>query len=140
MSAPFVIVDYPAMMGDDCRIMQVLATGLSPTFELTVLLGSSIHISPLLRCLAGVRIGKNNHTRRVTMQKVSTTDRTDLALSKESRSRDGAEPLLHDPAVVMRLAEESLSSPATTEQKGPERRAFVFHSLRSQKNVQIVAC
>ena len=74
------------------------------------------------------------------MQKVSSPDWTDLTLSKESRSRDGTESFLHDSAVVMRLTEESLSSPATTEQKSPERRAFVFHSLRSQENVQIIAC
>jgi hypothetical protein len=68
-----------------------------------------------LMFLAGVRLGEDDHTRRISMQKVAPSDRTDLALRKESRRRDGAEPFLHDPTIVMGLAEESLSTPATAE-------------------------
>jgi hypothetical protein len=74
------------------------------------------------------------------MQEVSPSDRTDLALGKESRRWDGTEPLLHDPDVMMGLAKESLSAPATAEQEGPEWRTLMLRSIRSQKNVQIVAC
>ena len=74
------------------------------------------------------------------MQEVSSSDRTDLALGKESRRWDGTKPLLHDPDVMMGLAKESLSAPATAEQEGPEWGTLMFRSIRSQKNVQIVAC
>ena len=93
-----------------------------------------------LMFLAGVRLGENDHTRCVAVQEVAPSDRTDLALGKESRRRDGAEPLLHDPAIVMGLAEESLSTPATAEQEGPEWGTLVFRSIRSQAKVQVVAC
>lgn len=89
---------------------------------------------------AGVRLGENDHTRCVAMQEVAPSDRTDLALGKESRRWDGAEPLLHDPAIVMGLAEESFSAPATAEQEGSEWRILVLRSIRSQENVQVVAC
>ncbi len=68
-----------------------------------------------LMFLAGVRLGENDHTRRVAVQKIASSDRTDLPLGKESSRRDWAEPLLHDAAIVMGLAEESLSTPATAE-------------------------
>ena len=74
------------------------------------------------------------------MQEVAPSDRADLALGKESRRRDGAEPLLHDPAIVMGLAEEPLSTPATAEQESPEWGILVFCSIRSQEKVQVVAC
>ena len=74
------------------------------------------------------------------MQEVAPSDRTDLALSKESCCRDGAEPLLHDPAIVMGLAEESLSTPATAKQEGPEWGTLVRRSIRSQEKMQVVAC
>src|SRR5512141_1507174 len=90
--------------------------------------------------LAGVRLGENDYTRRVAMQKIAASNRTDLALRKEPRGRDGAEPFLHGSAIVMGLAEESLSTPATAEQESSEWRTFVFCSIRSQKHVQIVAC
>ena len=90
--------------------------------------------------LAGVRLGENDHTRCVAVQEVAPPDRTDLTLGKESRCRDGAEPLLHDPAIVMGLAEESLSTPATAEQEGSERGTLVRRSIRSQKKMQVVAC
>jgi hypothetical protein len=35
----------------------------------------------------------------------------------------------------MGVAEESLSTPATTEQEGPEGRIFVFRSILSQAKV-----
>jgi hypothetical protein len=61
-------------------------------------------------------------------------------LGKESRRWDGTKPLLHDPDVMMGLAKEPLSAPATAEQEGPEWRTLMLRSIRSQKNVQIVAC
>ena len=93
-----------------------------------------------LMFLAGVRLGENDHTRCVAVQEVAPSDRTDLTLGKESRRRDGAEPLLHNPAIVMELAEESLSTPATAEQEGPEWGTLVRRSIRSQEKMQVVAC
>jgi len=74
------------------------------------------------------------------MQKIASSDRTDRALRKESRCRDGAKPFLHGLAIVMRLVEESHSTPATAEQESPEWGAVVFRAIRSQKHVQVVAC
>jgi hypothetical protein len=74
------------------------------------------------------------------MQKVAPSDRTDLALGKESRRRDGAEPFLHGPAIVMGMAEESHSTPATAEQEGSKWGIFVLRSICSQEKVQVVAC
>lgn len=99
-----------------------------------------MNVLPSLMFLAGVRLGENDHTRCVAVQEVAPSDLTDLALGKESRRRDGAEPLLHDPAIVMGLAEESLSTPATAEQEGPEWGTLVLRSIRSQEKVQVVAC
>lgn len=95
---------------------------------------------PSLVFLAGIRLGEDNHTRCIAVQEVSSSDRTNLALGKESRRWDGAKPLLHDPDVMMGLAKESLSAPATAEQEGPEWRIPVLCSIRSQKHVQVVAC
>ena len=95
---------------------------------------------PSLVLLAGIRLGEDNHTRCIAVQEVSSSDRTNLALGKESRRWDGAKPLLHDPDVMMGLAKESLSAPATAEQEGPEWGIPVLCSIRSQKNVQIIAC
>ena len=89
--------------------------------------------------LAGVRLGENDHACRVAVQEVAPSDRTNLALGKEPCRRDGAEPLLHDPAIVMGLAEESLSTPATAEQEGSERGILVRRSIRSQEKVQVLA-
>jgi hypothetical protein len=69
------------------------------------------------------------------MQEVAPSDRTDLALGKKSRRRNGPEPLSHDPAIMMGVAEESLSTSATTKQEGPEWRIFVLRSIRSQAKV-----
>jgi hypothetical protein len=74
------------------------------------------------------------------MQEVAPSDRTNLALGKKSRRRDRAKPLLHDSDIVMGLAEESLSSPTTAEQKGREWRTLVRCSICSQEKMQIVAC
>ena len=90
--------------------------------------------------LAGVGLGENDHTRRIAVQEVASSDRTDLPLRKKSRRRDGAQPLLHGPAIVMRVAEESLSTPATAEHEGSERRVMVLRSIRSQAKMQVVAC
>ena len=90
--------------------------------------------------LAGVRLGENDHTCRIAVQEVAPSNRADLALGKKSRGRDGAEPLLHRSAIVMGLAKESLSTPATAEQKCPERGTLVRRSIRSQEKVQVVAC
>src|SRR5437773_528017 len=73
------------------------------------------------------------------MQEVAPSDRTNLALGKESRRRDRTEPLLHDPAIVMGLVKESLSTPATAEQEGPERGILVRRSIHGQEKVQVVA-
>jgi len=99
-----------------------------------------MNVLPSRMFLAGVRLGENDHTRCVAVQEVAPSDRTDLALGKESRRRDGAEPLLHDPAIVMGLAEESLSTPATAEQEGTEWGTLVLRSIRSQAKVQVIAC
>lgn len=95
---------------------------------------------PSLRFFAGIRLGENDHTRCIAVQEVSSSDRTDLALGKESRRWDGTKPLLHDPDVMMGLAKESLSAPATAEQESPEWGTLMLRSIRSQKNVQIIAC
>ena len=94
---------------------------------------------PSLLLLSGIRLGEDNHTRRIAVQEVSSSDRTDLALGKESRRWDGTKPLLHDPDVMMGLAKESLSTPATAEQEGPEWGTLVLRSIRSQEKVQVVA-
>lgn len=99
-----------------------------------------MNVLPSRMFFAGVRLGENDHTRCVAMQEAAPSDRTDLALGKESRRRDGAEPLLHDPAIVVGLAEQSLSTPATAEQEGTEWGALVLCSIRSQEKVQVVAC
>ena len=67
-----------------------------------------MNVLPSRIFLGGVRLGENDHTRRVAMQEVAPSDRTDLALGKKSRRRNGAEPLSHDPAIMMGVAEESL--------------------------------
>ena len=95
---------------------------------------------PSLLFCVGVRLGEDDHTRRIAVQEVATSDRTDFALGKKSRGRDGTEPLLHGSTIVIGVAKESLSTPATAEQEGPERGAVVLRSIRSQKHVQVVAC
>ena len=89
--------------------------------------------------LVRVRLGENDHIRCVAVQEVAPSDRTNLALGKESRRRDGAKPFSHDAAVVMGVTEESLSSPATAEQEGPEWGTLVLRSIRGQEKVQVVA-
>ena len=108
--------------------------------ELAILIESSKNVRYSLMFLAGVRLGENDHTRCVAVQEVAPSDRTDFALGKESRRRDGAEPLLHDPAIVMGLAEESFSTPAAAKQECPEWGTLVLRSIRSQAKVQVVAC
>ena len=88
----------------------------------------------------GVRLGEDDHTRRIAVQEVAPSDRTDFALGKKSRGRDGTEPLLHGSAIVIGVAEESLSTPATAEHERSEWRVFVLRSLCSQAKVQVVAC
>lgn len=95
---------------------------------------------PALRFFVGVRLGEDDHTRCVAVQEVATSDRTDFALGKKSRGRDGTEPLLHGSAIVIGVAEESLSTPATAEQESSEWRVFVLRSLCSQAKVQVVTC
>jgi len=89
--------------------------------------------------LVGVRLSENDHTRRVAVQEVAPSDRTNLALGKESRRRDGAKPFSHDAAIVMGVTEESLSTSATAEQEGPEWGILVLRSIRGQEKVQVVA-
>jgi hypothetical protein len=140
MTAPFLIVSHSTTMMDDNRVKNCGAQDLLPTSGPAILIESCMNVLPSPVFLAGVRLGENDHTRCVAMQEVAPSDRTDLALGKESRRWDGAEPLLHDPAIVMGLAEESLSAPATAEQEGSEWRILVLRSIRSQENVQVVAC
>jgi hypothetical protein len=116
-----------------------LGKGSSTDVWATILIGKSVNTLPSLLLFAGVRLGENDHTRCIAVQKVSSSDRTDLALGKESRRWDGTKPLLHDPDVMMGLAKESLSAPATAEQEGPEWGTPMLCSIRSQKHVQVVA-
>ena len=88
----------------------------------------------------GVGLGENDHTCRVAVQKIAPSDRTDLALGKKSRGRNGAEPLLHGPAIVMRVAKKSFSTPATAEQESSQWGGAMLRSIRSQANVQVIAC
>ena len=90
--------------------------------------------------LARIGLGENDHTRRVPMKKVVPSDWTNLALSKESRCWDGAEALLNDPAIMMGPSEEPLSTSATAKQKGPEWGTLVRRPIRSQEEMQVVAC
>jgi hypothetical protein len=69
------------------------------------------------------------------MQEVAPSDRTDLALGKKPRRRNRPEPLSHDPAIMMGVAEESLPTPTTTEQESPEGGIVVFRSILSQAKV-----
>src|SRR5262245_41947714 len=92
-----------------------------------------MNVLPSLTFLARVRLGENDHTRCVAMQEIAPSDRANLALSKESCRRDRAEPLLHRSDIVMGSAKESLPTPATTKQKGSERRTSVGRSIRSQE-------
>jgi hypothetical protein len=117
-----------------------LGKGSSINVQAAILIWRSVNAPPSLLFLAGIRLGEDNHTRRIAVQEVSSSDRTNLALSKESRRWDGTKPLLHDPDVMMGLAKESLSAPATAEQEGPEWGTPVLCSIRSQKHVQVVAC
>ena len=94
-----------------------------------------MNLLPSLMFLVGVWFGENDHTRRIPVQEIAPSDRTDLALGKKSRRRNGPEPLSHDPAIMMGVAEESLSTSATTKQEGPEWRIFVLRSIRSQAKV-----
>jgi len=103
--------------------------------EPAILFENCPNLLPSLRLFSGVRLGENDHTRRVAMQEVAPSDRTDLALGKKSRRGNGPEPLSHDPAIMMGVAEESLSTPATTEQEGPEGGIVVFRSILSQAKV-----
>ena len=57
-----------------------------------------------LLLLSGIRLGENDDTRCIAVQEVSSSDRTDLALGKESRRWNRTKPLLHDPDVMMGLA------------------------------------
>lgn len=97
-----------------------------------------MNLLPSLMFLVGIWLGENDHTRRIPVQEIAPSDRTDLALGKKSRGRDGAEPLLHGPAIVVRVAKEPLSAPATAEQESPEWGVFVLRSIRSQKKMQVV--
>ena len=94
-----------------------------------------MNVLPSLMFLAGVRLRENDHTRCVAMQEVSSSNLANLALGKKSSRRDGAEPLLHNPAIVVRLTEESLSTPATAEQESPEWGTWIRRSIRSQENM-----
>ena len=88
----------------------------------------------------GVRLREDDHTGRVAVQEIASPDRTNLSLREKSSRRERPEAFLHDSTIVMGLAKESLSTPATTEQEGSEWGAPVCRSIRSQEKVQVVAC
>jgi hypothetical protein len=113
----------------------LLRTETPAEVEPAILFENCLNVLPSLMFYSGIRLGENDHTRRIAMQEVAPTDRTDLALGKKSRRRNGPEPLSHDPAIMMGATEESLSTPATTEQEGPEWGIFVFRSILSQAKV-----
>lgn len=87
----------------------------------------------------GVRLGEDDHAGRVAVQEIAPPDRTDLSLREKSSRGERPEALLHDSTIVMGLAKEALSTPATTEQEGSKRRILVLRAIRSQEKVQVVA-
>lgn len=89
--------------------------------------------------LTGVRFRENDHAGRVAVQEIAPPDRTNLSLREKSSRRERSEALLHDTTIVMGLAKESLSTPATTEQEGSKRGILVLRSIRSQEKVQVIA-
>ena len=87
----------------------------------------------------GVRFREDDYTGRVAVQEIASPDRTNLSLREKTSRRKRPEALLHDATIVMGLAKEALSTPATTEQEGSERGILVLRSIRSQEKVQVVA-
>ena len=85
--------------------------------------------------LEGVRFRENDHAGRVAMQEISPPDRTNLSLREKSSRRKRPETLLHNSTIVMGLAKEPLSTPATTEQESSKRGGLVLRSIRSQEKV-----
>jgi hypothetical protein len=53
------------------------------------------------------------------VKKILPPYRTDLTLRKETRDRNWSNAFLYDAAVVMRMAEQPLASPAAAEQQCP---------------------
>ena len=86
-----------------------------------------------------VRFREDDHAGRVAVQEIASPDRTNLTLREKTSRRERPEALLHDATIVMGLAKEALSTPATTEQEGSERGILVLRSIRSQEKVQVVA-
>ncbi len=76
-----------------------------------------MHLLTPLRFLAGVWFRENDHACCVTMQEVTPSDRANLALCKKPGCWNRTEPFLHDPDIVMGLAEESFPSSTTAEQE-----------------------
>ena len=87
----------------------------------------------------GVRLREDDHTGRVAVQEIASPDRANLSLREKTSRRERPEALLHNSTIVMGLAKEALSTPATTEQEGSERGILVLRSIRSQEKVQVVA-
>jgi hypothetical protein len=85
-----------------------------PASKRAILFESSMNVLPSVM-FPGVRLGKNDHTCRVAMQKIAPSDGTELALREESRCRDWAKPFLHGSAIMMGPVKESFSPPATAE-------------------------
>ena len=69
------------------------------------------------------------------MQKIASSDGTELALRKESCCRDRAKPFLHGCAIVMGLVKEPLSTSATAEQESPERGTVTPRAVRCQEHM-----
>ena len=120
---------------DDNRVKNCGIQNLLPRSEPVTLFNSFMNRSPSPMFLAGVRLGEHDHTRCVAVQEVAPSDLANLALGKESRRRNGSEPLLHNPAIVIGLAEKSLPTPATAEQESPEWGTWMRRSIRSQENM-----
>lgn len=87
----------------------------------------------------GVWFREDDHAGRVAVKEIASPDRTDLSLREKSSRGERPEALLHDSTIVMGLAKEALSTPATTEQKGSKRRILVLRAIRGQEKVQVVA-
>ena len=66
-----------------------------------------------------LRPREESDARRVTVEKVLPTHRTDLPLRKKAGDRNRPHSFLDDLAVVMAMAEESFSPATTAEQERP---------------------
>ena len=87
----------------------------------------------------GVRFREDDHASRVAVQEIASPDWANLSLREKTSRGERPEALLHDSTIVMGLAKEALSTPATTEQEGSKRWILVLRAIRSQEKMQVVA-